>query len=269
MKKRIDEPARQLLQSFSKIGVLVTEDEAGWPHATVLNSLRALDETTLTFGQFTEGLSKRFLPERPRAGFLALTADMRFLRGSATYTHTANTGAEFDAYNDIPMFRYIFYLALDGITRIDTLDKRRIALGAILTRLAAPFCAKRRKKALPRVAKRLLSQMDSLKFLAYFDDGGTAKIVPVIQATHAGTDRIVCFAPPFARELVRIPSGTRAAVLVVNLNMESVLVKGVYRSVSGLTCGGILDVERVYNSMPPKMEYVYPRSERIEPVAEF
>jgi len=44
--------------------------------------------------------------------------------------------------------------------------------------------------------------------------------------------------------------------------MESVLVKGVYRK-------GVLEVERVYNSMPPKMEYVYPRSETIEPVRSF
>ena len=44
--------------------------------------------------------------------------------------------------------------------------------------------------------------------------------------------------------------------------MESVLVKGIYHK-------GILDIERVYNSMPPKMEYVYPRSETIEPVRSF
>ena len=44
--------------------------------------------------------------------------------------------------------------------------------------------------------------------------------------------------------------------------MESVLVKGLYS-------GGVLEIERVYNSMPPKMEYVYPRSETIEPVRSF
>jgi hypothetical protein len=44
--------------------------------------------------------------------------------------------------------------------------------------------------------------------------------------------------------------------------MESVLVKGRYTK-------GVLDIERVYNSMPPKMEYVYPRSETIEPVRSF
>jgi hypothetical protein len=44
--------------------------------------------------------------------------------------------------------------------------------------------------------------------------------------------------------------------------MESVLVKGLYS-------GGVLEIERVYNSMPPKMEYVYPRSETISPFAIF
>ena len=44
--------------------------------------------------------------------------------------------------------------------------------------------------------------------------------------------------------------------------MESVLVKGRFSK-------GILEIERVYNSMPPKMEYVYPREETIAPIRSF
>jgi len=39
--------------------------------------------------------------------------------------------------------------------------------------------------------------------------------------------------------------------------------------VKGRFSRGTLEIERVYNSMPPKMEYVYPRSETIEAVRSF
>lgn len=277
MKTRIDAPTQQLLCSFAKIGILATEDESGYPHLTFLNSLSALGETRLTFGQFCAGLSKRFLVERPRAGFLALDADLRFVRGNATYTHSAATGPEFDRYNDIPMFRYnsyfgfsrVFYLDLDGVTKLDALDRNRIVLGAVLTRIAAPFCARSGRGALPHAAKALFAQLDGLKFLAYFNKSGAIKIIPIIQASHAGSDRIVFSTVPFGAELARVPDGAKAAVLCLNLDMECVLVKGVYHGMGGLIRHGIVDVERVYNAMPPKMEYVYPRSERIEPLSVF
>ena len=106
------------------------------------------------------------------------------------------------------------------------------------------------------------AELDSLKFLSYYDSEGRAVVLPVVQATSAGSDRIALVATPFGSELKKIPDGAKASILCLNLKMESVLVKGIYRK-------GVLEVERVYNSMPPKMEYVYPRSETIEPVRSF
>ena len=267
---RIHDDAIRMMDCDSKVGVLATEDEGGYPHLSFLSSIQAFGDSALTFGQFSAGLSKRFILDRPRVGFLVLSADKRYVSGNATYTHSANTGKEFDLYNNKPLFRYnsymgfyrIFYLNLERISVIRPLPMGAIVLGALLSRAKALFVQKSENNALPRVGQALFSELDSLKFLCYYDKKGDAQILPVVQATSAGSDRIALAGIPFGKALRQIPDGAKASILCLNLKMESVLVKGIYHK-------GILDIERVYNSMPPKMEYVYPRSETIEPVRSF
>lgn len=267
---RIDENAIEMMDCDSKVGVLATQDESGYPHLSFISSIQALNESMLTFGQFSAGLSKRFIADRPRVGFLVLSADKRYLSGRAVYTHSANTGKEFDLYNNKPLFRYnsymgfyrIFYLNLEQISGIRPLPMGAIILGAILSRVKAFFVRKSENKALPLIGQQLFSQLDSLKFLCYYDDKGDARLFPVVQATSAGSDRIALSGVPFGGELKRIPDNAKVSILCLNLKMESVLVKGRFSK-------GILEIERVYNSMPPKMEYVYPRSETINPIRSF
>lgn len=267
---RIDDSAVTMMDCDSKVGVLATEDESGYPHLSFISSIQALDDHALTFGQFSAGLSKRFIMDRPRVGFLVLSADKRYLSGTATYTHSANTGREFDLYNNKPLFRYnsymgfyrVFYLNLERISAIQPLPMGAIVFGAILSRIKALFLRKSDRKALPLIGQQLFSQLDSLKFLCYYDEKGEARLFPVVQATSAGSDRIALSGVPFGRKLRQIPDRAKASILCLNLKMESVLVKGRYTK-------GVLEIERVYNSMPPKMEYVYPRSESIEPIRTF
>jgi hypothetical protein len=267
---RIDESSAQMMACDSKVGVLATEDESGYPHLSFISSIQALGEQALTFGQFSSGLSKRFIMDKPRVGFLVLSADKRYLCGNASYTHSANTGKEFDLYNNKPLFRYnsymgfyrIFYLNLNRISALSPLPMGAIVFGAILSRVKALFVGKSEKNALPLIGRDLFSQLDSLKFLCYYGEDGEAVLLPVVQATSAGSDRIALCGLPFGKELSRIPDGAKVSILCLNLKMESVLVKGRYSK-------GILDIERVYNSMPPKMEYVYPRADAIEAVKTF
>ena len=267
---RIPDDAIQMMDCDSKVGVLATEDENGYPHLSFLSSIQALGDSALTFGQFSAGLSKRFILDRPHVGFLVLSADKHYLSGNAVYTHSATTGTEFDLYNNKPLFRYnsymgfyrIFYLNLERMSEVRPLPMGAIVLGALLSRAKALFVQKSEKKALPHVGQTLFAQLDSLKFLCFYDENGDAQIFPVVQATSAGSDRIALTGIPFGSELKKIPDGAKVSILCLNLKMESVLVKGRYKK-------GILEIERVYNSMPPKMEYVYPRSESIEPVRSF
>ena len=266
----IDDASIQMMDCDSKVGVLATKDESGYPHLSFISSIQAYGDQALTFGQFSAGLSKRFIMDRPQVGFLVLSADKRYLSGNATYTHSANTGKEFDLYNNKPLFRYnsymgfyrVFYLNLERISALKPLPMGAIVLGALLSRIKALFVRKSEKNALPHVGQKLFSQLDSLKFLCYYDEKGAARILPVVQATSAGSDRIALCSVPFGRALKEIPEGAKASILCLNLKMESVLVKGRYAK-------GVLEIERVYNSMPPKMEYVYPRSETVEPVRSY
>jgi hypothetical protein len=277
MNKTIGTAEQTMLASDSKIGLLVTVDEDGYPHISFISSIQALGEDRITFGKFCAGLSKKHLETRPHAAFLALNADMEFLRGNATFTHTAITGDEHEAYNAKPMFRYnsyfgfdtIYYLALSGITPMEKLSMGKIAMGAILTRAVSWLYAKNSKQSLTRIGKGLFAKIDGLKFIAYFDADERLRIVPIIQAGPAGTDRVAFSPMPFGKELKAVPAGCKAAIFAVNLKMESVLVKGIYRGRQGISRTGVLDIERVYNSMPPKNEYIYPRDEVMQPVTEF
>jgi hypothetical protein len=274
---KISDAQQKMLESDSKIGLLVTGDDDGYPHITFISSLQSLGDKQMTFGKFCEGLSKKNIADRPGIGFLALNGDMDFLRGSARYTHTANTGEVFDRYNAKPMFRYntyfgfntIYFMDLEDITPLEKLNMGKIVMGAILTRIAAPMHAKSKDKALSFVGKGLFAKLDGLKFIAYSDEHGKLKIIPIIQAGPAGTDRIAFSLLPFGKELRQMPKGCKAAILAVNLKMESVLVKGIFQGISGFPGTGILDIEKVYNSMPPKNEYIYPRKEKLEAVTEF
>jgi hypothetical protein len=272
---KINAQAESLMKPDSKIGVLVTEDDMGYPHLTFISSIQGLGDDKITFGKFSVGISKDNLEVRPDAAFLVLTADMQWLKGNATYTHNENTGPEVDEYNNKPLFRYntyfgfdhVYYLDLKNISDISKLEMPKIVIGAILSRFLGAFVSKSDKKILSHTSKSLFAQLDGLKFIAWKKADGNLDIIPIIQAGPAGTDRISFSHIPYGKEIAQIPKGAKVGIFYVNMQMQSVLTKGIYR---GSKCGtGIMDIEYVYNSMPPKMEYIYPRNARIEAVSEF
>ena len=106
------------IQAFNvpmKIGLLATVNAEGLPHLTLISSLQAGGPQTLTWGQFTEGLSKSYIRAHPQAGWLIMSLDRRFWRGTARFTHTAAQGPEFEAYNNQPMFRYNAYFGIHTV----------------------------------------------------------------------------------------------------------------------------------------------------------
>lgn len=258
MNKELDKKAYELMKLDSKVALVVTDDGEGYPHITFLSSLEGISKTELAFGSFCWGLSKKHIKERPDISFMVLTADYRFARGRARFTHTADTGEVYDSFNNKPLFRYncymgfktIYFLDLVGVTPVEKLNMAGIILGAIGSRIAAPFKSITTNGALKSPSKRLFAGLANLKFISWYENG-IARIVPIVGATHAGADRVIFPFVPYKKELVEIPIGAPVAVYCMNLNMESVLVKGVYEG------GGNVAVKRVYNSAPPKLGYIY------------
>ena len=275
MNNKIGEDAQALLALTGKVALLGTIDDQGGPHLTFLSSLQGLGEDRLTFGQFCVGLSKEHIPARPDCAFLALTADMKWLRGSARFTHTEKTGPEFDMYNNKPLFRYnayfgvntVWYFDLLEISGVEKLPLPQIGSGALLTRIAAPRAARSEQGALTRIGKALFAGIGNPKVLCYQKADGSLGVVPVVQASHAGDDRVVFFGRPYGEELKGLVPGSKVCVLALNLEMQNVLVKGVYTGKQGGL--HVVDIERVYNSMPPAAKYIFPREAGPETVTEF
>ncbi|PWH19692.1 MAG: hypothetical protein DDG59_01940 [Anaerolineae bacterium] len=257
------------LEPFLKIGLLATVNPEGLPHLTFISSLRPNTPTQLTFGQFSEGKSKEYIRQNPKVGFLMMTLQKDLWRGKATFTHTAKQGAEYDDYNNVPMFRYNSYFGVHTVYYLDLLyhlgrqplPMNQIIPAAILTLLAKTVAPLRHQNPVFNIwTRQLLAKLDTLKFLAYIDQDGYPMIIPVIQAQPAGLEHLLFSAQVYGEEIRGLQAGTPVAVLGLALSMEDVLVRGEFQGLkrrAGIVCGQV-KVDWVYNSMPPAPGQIYP-----------
>jgi hypothetical protein len=257
-----------------KVGLVATVNDDGLPHITLMSSLRAATPTTLTFGQFTEGLSKGFITRNPRVGFLVMSLQKQLWRGTGTFTHTAKGGPEYDAYNNEPLFRYnayfgihtVYYLDLRGHTGRTDLPMGGIVAASLMTAAARALAGSTRDcRALNQWTRGLLSAMGNLKFASYVAADGYPRIIPILQAQAGSRDRILFSPLVYGTDIEEITEGASLAIFGMTLKMEDVLLRGRYRGIQrfgGIRCG-TAEIDWVYNSMPPVPGQVYPRTELV------
>jgi hypothetical protein len=262
-----------------KIGLVACVNPDGLPHISLITSIMAPKPDQLTLGQFCKGLSKQYIQQNPQISFLIMTMDKKMWRGRAQWTHLKNEGTEYERYNEIPMFRYNTYFGINTVHYMDLIETSesqdlpmpKIILSAMLTKLAkAAATTGEKDRILKPFAEDLLNQLDSLKFIAYVGHDGFPVIVPVIQCQAADSRRLAFSPIAFKDELNRIPKETQVAVFGLTMGMEDVLIRGTFRGYKktiGLTLG-IIDIDWVYNSMPPAHGQIYPEVE-LTPVREF
>jgi len=256
-------------QPAMKIGLLATVTPNGLPHVTLISSLMACGPQQMAFGQFTEGYSKKHIVNNPKAGFLIMSLDKNLWRGQATFTHSTKEGKEYDYYNNVPMFRYnayfgvhtVYYLDLVSQTGKSPLPMNRIILAAVQTMLARTLgCKPGQKDVLNTWTRAFLDKLDNLKFLAYVGADGYPVIIPAIQAQSLDKQHVLFSTSVYSDELAAIPAGADLAVFSMALTMEDVLLRGKYlglRRVGGIKAG-VVEVDWVYNPMPPVPGQVYP-----------
>ncbi len=262
-----------------KIGLLATVNPQGLPHLTLISSIKAGSPTTLTWGQFTEGVSKQHVRQNPKTGWMVMSLARDLWRGKAVWTHTAQSGADYDWYNNIPMFRYNAYFGIHTVHYMDLVEQtgkgplpmNRIIFAAVRSMIARTLSpAGGKQQVFNPWTQAFFSKLDNLKFLAYISPDGFPQIIPLIQAQADGGEHLIFSSGVYGEELRQIPAGAPAAVLGMALSMEDVLVRGEFtglRRRAGLECGGV-KVDWVYNPMPPKPQQIYPQSE-LRPVSEF
>lgn len=252
-----------------KVGLLATLDPGGRPHISLITSLNAKDEKHLMFGQFTEGMSKDNLRERPKAGFVVMTMDRKLWRGRARWTHADTHGPDYELYNQKPMFRYNAYFGIHTVHHMDLVavsEKKGLPLGGLVAGLPATalknllFRDDSPSGVLNSWSLSHLKSPACLKFFAWVGEDGYPVMVPVVPASTAGRDRLV-FAPSvYKADFEGLQPGTEVAVFGVNLQTESVLVRGTFKGFTGYGPGrlGTLDLDWVYNSMPPTPGQIHP-----------
>jgi hypothetical protein len=262
-----------------KVGMLATVNDEGLPHLTLITSLQASAPTQVVWGQFTEGQSKDFVRRNPKVGFLIMTMDRQLWRGKADFTHTAQEGPEYEMYNRVPMFRYnayfgihtVYYADLVAQSGREALPMGRVALAVLQTLLAQTLGrGGEGEAAMNGWTRRLLSKPGNPKFLAHVGPDGYPAIVPLFQARAPDAGRVIFSLGAFGEELAALPAGATVALFGISLDMEDVLVRGTFAGVKrqgGVRCG-TLDVEWVYNSMPPVPGQIYPPVP-LEPTVDF
>jgi hypothetical protein len=263
----------------AKIGLLATVDGAGRPHVTLLTSIQARGPRELMFGQFTEGLSKAHVKDDPKAGFLIMTPERDVWRGRARWTHEAKAGEEYELYNRKPMFRYnayfgihtVHYLALVDVGDRERLSAARLVAGTLALGLARPLVGTGAgPRALTPWAMRHLARTTTLKFVAWVAADGHPVITPPVACRPVGGSRLMFRPIGRGAGLERVAVGRDVAVFALDMAMESVLVRGRFtgwRRPAGFAVGG-LEVDWVYNSMPPKHGQIHPPLP-LEPVTAF
>jgi hypothetical protein len=281
MNQHLTHDAMTAFEPDQKIGILATRDTEGLPHLSLITTLRAKDPTHLMWGQFCEGHSKDNVRLRPETAFAVMTMDRQIWRGKARWTHEAQEGADYELFNQSPMFRYnayfgihtVHYMDLLAVSGPESLSLPGLAAGMVSTAATRRFSGTGLGPAILKPwAQRLLARPDTLKFLAWIGPDGFPELIPVVPCQTADSRRLV-FAPTVYRDqLQRLVPGETVALLGLNLAMESVLTRGLftgYRPALGPGLGtGAIDLHWVYNSMPPKHGVIYP-AQPLDPVTTF
>lgn len=252
-----------------KVGVLGTVTPQGLPHLTLLSSIQPCAPRMVTWGQFTEGLSKQYILENPKTGFLIMSLKKEVWRGKALYREKRKDGAEYENYNTMNMFRYNAYFGIHTVYYMDLVElhgRQSLPMGKVISAAVATMLARmlgkkdRQTEALNQWGQNLLNKVDNLKFLGYVDADGFPQILPVVQLQALDAGHLI-FAPgAYGEEIKAIPQGAQIAMLGMSFDMEDVVTRGTYRGiqrVGGVRCG-VLDVEWVYNAMPPAPRQIYP-----------
>lgn len=276
---RFDETDLKEFEPEAKVGLIATVNPQGLPHVTLITALQAKTAGTLIWGQFSEGLSKQHVRDNPRTGFLIMTLSKSLWRGKALWTSQAGYGEDFEMFNNKPMFRYNAYFGIHTVHYMDlvetsgreSLPMGRIILSSLLTKAAkAAFKSGNFKRVLKPWAQGLFNRLDSLKFLSYVGSDGFPVIIPLIQCQAADSTRLAFSPIAYGNELKSLEKGMRVAVFGLTMDMEDVLVRGVFGGFEkrrGAALGAV-DIDWVYNSMPPKHGQIYPEVE-IQPVVQF
>jgi len=276
-RKEFEEGCREKFETDSKIGLLSSIAPDGYPHIALISSINVKDPKTLMWGQFSWGLSKEYVKDNPKTGFLVVLPDQQWWTGKALHTGSAVKGEDLEYLNNRPLFRYnsytgfgvVHYEELVDVSAGEKLPLLKIGLGFVKSgflKKSVP-CEEAVKdkedenaRKLPPYGIALASGLACLKFVSFIDADGFPRLFPVMQGRPAGANRLVFAPAPFTELLRQIPEGAKTAVYLANMNLESLLLQGRWFNTekNGRLKKSDFAIDKVYNSMLPIGGYIYP-----------
>jgi len=269
MKNNFTAVDMKTFEPAEKVGIIATVTEEDLPHMTLLTSVMAAKPDQLIVGEFCQGKSKEYMQRTAKIGFAILTLDKKLWRGKALWTHLKKEGPEYEIYNNQPMFRYNTYFGINTVHYFDlkettvgsSLPLASVVKSALLTKMAKGSAAKgNSERVLSHFGEKLFNGLDSIKFLSFIGDDGFPVIIPAIQCQAADSSRLAFHPGAFGDELNMLKPGMTVAIFCLTMQMEDVLVRGIFNGYSryrGVKLG-TLDIDWVYNSMPPNHGRIYP-----------
>jgi len=269
MKNNFTAVDMKTFEPAEKVGIIATVTEEDLPHMTLLTSVMAAKPGQLIVGEFCQGKSKEYMQRTAKIGFAILTLDKKLWRGKALWTHLKKEGSEYEIYNNQPMFRYNTYFGINTVHYFDlkettvgsSLPLASVVKSALLTKMAKGSAAKgNSERVLSHFGEKLFNGLDSIKFLSFIGDDGFPVIIPAIQCQTADSSRLAFHPGAFGDELNMLKPGMTVAIFCLTMQMEDVLVRGIFNGYSryrGVKLG-TLDIDWVYNSMPPNHGRIYP-----------
>jgi hypothetical protein len=252
-----------------KVGLLACVNPEGLPHIALITSMQANGPRELIAGEFVSGLSKKFIQQNHRISFLIMSFERNLWRGKALWTHLEKSGPEYELMNRIPMFRYNTYFGINTVHYFDLLEiseKAPLPMNGIIFTAVKTMLAKggmktgKQERILQPFLEKMFNQLDGLKFISYIAEDGFPTLTPIIQCQAADSNRLAFSTSVFSDELQKIPTGSQVAIYCMNLGIEDVLIRGIfngYKRERGVKMGSV-DINWVYNSMPPANSQIYP-----------
>ncbi|MDR2159568.1 MAG: hypothetical protein LBP23_05840 [Treponema sp.] len=272
-RKEFEETCTKKFENDSKIGLLAAVAPDGYPHIALISSLSVKTKTSLMWGQFSRGLSKAYLKDNPRTGFLVVSPDQFWWTGKALHRGFEVKGEDYDYFNNKPLFRYNSYCGFGAVHYGDLVEVsagKKLPLAGMVSGFAGSVLRKNtlRKIApagkdiekIPPYGMNLGSKLACLKFAAWVDADGYPRIIPALQGVPADSGAMVFSPGPLGELLGQIPGGAKSAVFLASLELETLLLQGRwYSRRRGNRFGGAaFAVDKVYNSMLPIGGYIYP-----------
>lgn len=265
---------------LEKIGICATQNLEGGPHITFINSLMAVNETTMTLGQFIRGNSKYFMQKNPKAAFFILSVrTKKTWTGKIVWTKKQDQGTELEMYKEKPLQRYNSYFPIHRVHYFDLVETSsasglpilKMIRSTLMTLAARVFLEKKQARpVLKPYGEKLFNSLLTLKFLSFIGRDGFPCLVPFVQCMPLDSRRVVVYARALGQAQSQIETDMEIAVFCLSTTLESMLVRGKFAGYSrrGGVKTGIIDITWVYNSMPPNSDQIYPEKD-LTPVTAF